>query len=203
MERNSTLVSSKRQAVIQELIGQAIEVFSSRGYRASSMNDLADKAGLSKSTLYHYFGGKEDLLVAIFDLVMIENAEALRRIEASEQSPADTLRDLLAERVVYACNNRRILKIIHEEEDEIPRPLVAKVRASRRAYQRAAEAVLVRGLADGVFEFDTTPTIVATSLLGACIWPYRWYEPEGVKTPEELGAEMSGLLIRAVLPMPR
>jgi AcrR family transcriptional regulator len=43
----------------------ALELFAEKGYYASSINDIADNAGISKGLLYNYFSGKEDLLKAI------------------------------------------------------------------------------------------------------------------------------------------
>ena len=43
----------------------ALELFAENGYYPTSVNDIADKAGISKGLLYNYFSGKEDLLKAI------------------------------------------------------------------------------------------------------------------------------------------
>lgn len=182
-----------------ELLQRAIEIFSSRGYRATSMKDLADQVNLSKSTLYHYFNSKQDLLVAIYDEVMLENMVAARRISQGIQSPADSLRQMLADRVSYTCHNHRILQIFHEEEAELPKRLMKKVLESRRAYQMVMVDLLEKGLAEGVFEFSSTPMIVANCLLGACNWSYKWYNPDGPKTPEQLGDEVAELLMGAIL----
>jgi AcrR family transcriptional regulator len=185
-----------------EVLERAIEVFSSRGYRATSMKDLADQVNLSKSTLYHYFSSKQDLLVAIYDGVMVENLAAARRITEGAQSPVDSFRQMLVDRVSYTCRNRRILQIFHEEEAELPKRLMQKVNESRRAYQMVMIDLLERGKAEGVLEFSTTAMIVANCLLGACNWSYKWYNPDGPKTPEQLAVEVADLLMGAVLAPP-
>jgi AcrR family transcriptional regulator len=182
-----------------ELLQRAVEIFSSRGYRATSMKNLADQVNLSKSTLYHYFTSKQELLVAIYDGVMMENMVAARRITEGIQSPAGSLRQMLADRVSYTCRNHRILQIFHEEEAELPKRLMKKVRESRRAYQMVMIDLLEKGLAEGLFEFNSNPMIVANCLLGACNWSYKWYNPSGSKTPEQLGEEVAELLMGAVL----
>jgi AcrR family transcriptional regulator len=46
-----------------ELMDAALRVFAERGYRATTLEEVADAAGVSKSTLYQYFTGKSDLLL--------------------------------------------------------------------------------------------------------------------------------------------
>jgi hypothetical protein len=103
------------------------------------------------------------------------------------------------DRVSYTCRNHRILQIFHEEEAELPKRLMQKVNESRRAYQMVMIDLLERGIVEGVLEFGTTPMIVANCLLGACNWSYKWYNPDGPKTPEQLAEEVADLLMGAVL----
>jgi len=53
----------KRQA---ELLETAIEVFAGRGYQATTMDEIAERAGVSKGMLYIYFKNKETLFGAVF-----------------------------------------------------------------------------------------------------------------------------------------
>ncbi|WP_035768807.1 TetR/AcrR family transcriptional regulator [Arthrobacter castelli] len=55
--------SAKRRAIVDA----AHEVFSQRGYRAASLKNITDHAGISETSLFHYFGTKQDLLVAVLD----------------------------------------------------------------------------------------------------------------------------------------
>lgn len=51
----------------QQVLGAALEVFSSVGYHAASMDDIAERAGVSKPVLYQHFPGKLDLYLALLD----------------------------------------------------------------------------------------------------------------------------------------
>jgi len=46
----------------------ALEVFAKRGYSETELSDVADAAGIRRPLLYHYFGGKEDLYLAVLEL---------------------------------------------------------------------------------------------------------------------------------------
>src|ERR1700757_1394926 len=56
-----------RQARRKQLLGAAQEVFVAQGYHAAAMDDIAERAGVSKPVLYQHFPGKLDLYVALID----------------------------------------------------------------------------------------------------------------------------------------
>lgn len=51
----------------QQVLAAALEVFSTMGYHAASMDDIAERAGVSKPVLYQHFPGKLDLYLALLD----------------------------------------------------------------------------------------------------------------------------------------
>lgn len=68
--RGSRLPRLARRA---QLLGAAQEVFVAQGYHSAAMDDIAERAGVSKPVLYQHFPGKLDLYLALID----QHAEAL------------------------------------------------------------------------------------------------------------------------------
>ena len=56
-----------RQARRKQLLGAAQEVFVAQGYHAAAMDDIADRAGVSKPVLYQHFPSKLELYLALLD----------------------------------------------------------------------------------------------------------------------------------------
>lgn len=186
----------KRQLVLDA----AIRVFSERGYRATSMWDLARAVGLSKPALYHYVSSKEALLVELYAGVTASGVESARVMLARDDvEPVDAIRELLAERVQFTCDNRRLLQIFFEEEAEIPPDLTREMRRQRRRYEDALIELLNRGVKNGTIHFDTTPRITVNALLGAAHWTYKWFDPKGAKTSREVAEEIADLLMNGLL----
>jgi AcrR family transcriptional regulator len=73
--RGARLPRSARRA---QLLGAAQEVFVENGYHAAAMDEIADRAGVSKPVLYQHFPGKLDLYLAILDQHINELLEAVR-----------------------------------------------------------------------------------------------------------------------------
>src|SRR3954462_13471948 len=78
--RGARLPRSARRV---QLMGAAREVFVAQGYHAAGMDEIADRAGVSKPVLYQHFPGKLDLYLALVDMHCAELVEAVHKALAS------------------------------------------------------------------------------------------------------------------------
>jgi AcrR family transcriptional regulator len=75
-----------------QMMAVAEEVFAERGYVASSMDEIAERVGVSKPMLYEYFGSKEGLLVACVRRARAELLRVTTEAVADAQGPEEMLR---------------------------------------------------------------------------------------------------------------
>jgi len=81
-----------------QLLGAAQEVFVAQGYHAAAMDDIADRAGVSKPVLYQHFPGKLDLYLALLD----QHCEALvGSVRSALESTTDNKLRVAATMSVY------------------------------------------------------------------------------------------------------
>jgi AcrR family transcriptional regulator len=84
-----------RRARRAQLLGAALEAFVAQGYHAAAMDDIADRAGVSKPVLYQHFPGKLELYLALLDQsceqVIRACAEALEATDDNKQRVANTM----------------------------------------------------------------------------------------------------------------
>src|SRR5947209_7217760 len=66
----------------QEIVRVAAGVFEEKGYEAATLNDIADRLGTDRASLYYYVGSKEELLHEIVHSVLADNVAAAERIAA-------------------------------------------------------------------------------------------------------------------------
>lgn len=78
--RGARLPRSARRV---QLLGAAREVFVAQGYHAAAMDEIAERAGVSKPVLYQHFPGKRELYIALIDQHTGELLAAVRRALAS------------------------------------------------------------------------------------------------------------------------
>jgi AcrR family transcriptional regulator len=75
---------ARSDATQQRILDAATEVFSTRGFSAATMADIVEHSGASIGSIYHHFGGKRELFLAIYDRLSAE--VELRIAEAARQS---------------------------------------------------------------------------------------------------------------------
>src|SRR5438876_12367435 len=68
--RNGALNGAPPRERAEQVYAAALRLFREKGYHATSMQDIAAAVGLYKGSLYHYIGGKQDLLVQVFERAM-------------------------------------------------------------------------------------------------------------------------------------
>src|SRR2546430_16146613 len=70
------------------ILGEAATLFARQGYRATTLDDVADALDIKKASLYHYIRSKEELLTEIYDRILTRIDAAVRPV-AESGLPAD------------------------------------------------------------------------------------------------------------------
>jgi AcrR family transcriptional regulator len=76
---------------LEKLLAAAIELFTARGYAATSVREIVEHAGLTKPALYYHFGSKEAIYLEILQQVRLMTDEALSRLSSDGGSTRDRL----------------------------------------------------------------------------------------------------------------
>ncbi|MGW0731652.1 TetR/AcrR family transcriptional regulator [Streptomyces sp. NPDC002851] len=99
----------------EQLIECTIDLISTRGYPATSLAAIAERAGLSKAAVLYHFSSKDRLTRATFDHV-IERfmAHVRERVEAASDDPLAAVVAYVRAMVGYQQENRRHVRVITE-----------------------------------------------------------------------------------------
>jgi AcrR family transcriptional regulator len=74
------------------IVQAAQDLFQTRGYRSVTIQDLADRLGMSKKTIYQYFAGKEEIAVAVVEGLMGRITQTVAQSELDPSDPIVVLR---------------------------------------------------------------------------------------------------------------
>lgn len=96
------LAREEKQKIIKEV---ALELFSEKGYAATSVNEIAKKAAISKGLLYHYFSSKEELLKIIWDDILRQFDLAKSNEKKTEITDAEA--EEFIDKLFELCKNNR------------------------------------------------------------------------------------------------
>jgi TetR/AcrR family transcriptional repressor of nem operon len=91
-----------------DALHQAMSVFWRKGYEATSLTDLMEATGLSKSSLYGTFGGKRELFLTAYDAYRAERAkemDAILKTEPARQAIATFFRRIIADARAHEFTN--------------------------------------------------------------------------------------------------
>ncbi|MCX5016494.1 TetR/AcrR family transcriptional regulator [Streptomyces sp. NBC_00555] len=72
----------------EEILCAAAELFTARGYAATTTRTVAERAGMRQATMYHYFGGKEELLAELLESTVAPSLVLARQLLADSGRPA-------------------------------------------------------------------------------------------------------------------
>lgn len=176
----------------------AAEIMCQKGYEATSMNDIAEAAGLTKAGIYHYIRGKEDLLFEIMTYAM-DNLD--QRIVAPAQEIADAEERL---RTIVDCHTKSLLAgvgaitIILEEMPALTAAHRRIIKARKRAYFDFIRQTLQQLDSEGKLR-DVNPTTATFSLLGMILWISRWYRRDGQLSAEQVLKDCRDIAMNGVL----
>jgi AcrR family transcriptional regulator len=84
-----------------KIIRNALRIFAKRGYFKTTVDDIAQAAGLAKGTVYLYFKDKQDLYVATIDEHFTRALEALAEIDAKTITPREKMQEIAINFIDY------------------------------------------------------------------------------------------------------
>lgn len=177
----------------ERLLAIAAGQFSSRGFRATSIRDIAAAGGMSVSSLYHHFGSKEGVLVAVYRHATELLVRDLRGATEGSLPPAARLRLLLESHLRFLVDrpDQAAVYVLDVEElsDE-----AAEV--SRRA-QREVLGIYLQALGElqrGGYLAGRNLRAVAFNIFGVLNWFLRWHRPGGALGAAEVSREVAGFV---------
>ena len=95
-----------RQRRREELIEIACHIFAEKGFDGATLQDIADRFGVLKGSLFHYIQSKDDLLFEIIDGVYAGAEDAIWSIAGADDSAVNPLRRLIVAYVRYVTDHQ-------------------------------------------------------------------------------------------------
>lgn len=122
----------------EQLLSTALRVFSEGGYHATSMDEIATAAGVSKPVLYQHFPGKRELFLALVEFTLRELSERLEASLSAADTDKERVRNVIDTHFGFVCTSPAAHKLVFSA-DLMSFPEVAA--QLDEFYERVAEAV--------------------------------------------------------------
>ncbi|MEU9290914.1 TetR/AcrR family transcriptional regulator [Streptomyces sp. NPDC048275] len=181
----------------RRLLIAAVEAFAERGYHATTTRDIAGRAGMSPAALYIHYKTKEELLHRISRIGHDKALDIVRTAAAGGGSAAERLTDAVRSFVRWHAGQHTTARVVQYELEALGPEARAEIVALRRQTDAAVRGIIEDGVTAGDFDVRDVPgTTVA--VLSLCIDVARWFNVNGPRTPDEVGALYADLVLRMV-----
>jgi TetR/AcrR family transcriptional regulator, cholesterol catabolism regulator len=175
----------------------AISLFSAKGFRGTSIRDIANEMHISISNIYHHFGNKEGLLVAILAHSSERLIENLKEVSEQALPPKVKLKKLLETHILLAGTYTEETKIFFLDEEHLSDEGAAINRKIQRQIYGFYKNVLQELDDEGLIECRSIK-VLAFNIFGVINWQLRWYRTDGPLSFEEIKEEVVSFIMKGV-----
>ena len=185
----------------EEILIAAAQIFSQKGFHATSMQDIAQAVNLQKASLYHHVSSKQEILVDVLDQALDLRIERMQAVMALPLPPDEMLRQAVRVYLTTLLEHRDLAAVLLLEHRNLDPDLHARHIPRRDRFEQLWRDLIQQGLDSGVF-CCTDPAMTSRALLGTLHWTITWYRHAGAFTPEEIAAQFSDLFLGGLLDWP-
>ncbi len=160
---------------LESLLTVAVTVFNERGYDGTSMEDLSQRLGISKSAIYHHVTSKDALLRMAMERALDGLFDALDRTRRLDAPAIDKLEHLVRASVEVLQDRLPYVTLLLRARGntEVERAALQR----RRQFDRYVAGLVRQAEADGDIRPDVDPGVTARLLFGMVNSLIEWYRP--------------------------
>ena len=159
------------EETVQLILDVAFRLFMEKGYEHTSIQDILDHlGGLSKGAIYHHFKSKEDILVAVTDMMTSESNQMLAVIrDRSDLSGKEKLKTIFRESIIRPVQNdiftvapdfhnnpKLLFSLLHDTIENVAPNYILPI--------------IEQGISDGSIQTDYPEQLAELILLAANVW---------------------------------
>jgi TetR/AcrR family transcriptional regulator len=190
------LHEAKRIALLRE----AASAFTRKGFHAASLDDIAQKLGVTKAALYHYFPSKHALLRECFKRALEVGFQGLDSARETGGNGREKLHHALRFYLKEVIDELSCCVVLVEKDALLPEDY-AELLEIRDRFESALRDLVREGIVDGSI-VPCDPKLAVFTMLGAVHWVSKWFNPAGAWSAEGVAAGLTEMLDRMLAAMP-
>ena len=178
---------------LDSLLAVAVTVFNERGYDGTSMEDLAARLGLSKSSIYHHVAGKSELLRLSTDRAL-DALTAVTSEAGATQGPAiDRLEHLIRRSVEVLVTELPYVTLLLRVRGNTP--VERRALARRREIDAHLSQLVHAAVQEGSLRADVDPALTSRLVFGTVNSLIEWYRPQRGPSARELADAIIAMVL--------
>lgn len=195
----NTVINKQTKPLTAEcIINRAAVLFKERGFRTTTLEQIADDFGVTRQAIYYYFESKNDILLSIIKSVLEKFNKAIVEALSENVPPHEKFLKVIKVHARITAENAAFIAVWHVELKQLPEKTAEKIHRSLLHYHKIMFDLYSQGVKEGRFR-DIDPKIAVYTILGACQWSYSWYQTDKFPDPEDLAQEVVKLISKGFL----
>ncbi len=171
-------MSPRGKKKLKEIEKTVAKLFAAKGYHSTSMREIARELGMTQSSLYYYFDGKEDILFKLMNDAMDDALEAMERISKSDLPPVEKFKKILNFYTQYYAGNQERENLLLNEMNSLSEQKRSILIEKQRRYIKFFYDILHQLRALGQIK-DIHPSIATFAFFGMVHYTVKWYQKDG------------------------
>ena len=183
MPKGTPLTEEEQIRRRHEIFGTSVKLFLKKGFQETSMREIAEMAGIGKSTLYDYFKTKDEILVWGVEDQLMDLTVEVQEIVKQPTPAIKRLRQAMKMHLEFLVSSKEFYLKLSFEVQRLNLESQKRIQVRRHAYQDLIRQLIDEGIAEGSFrKVDTL--LVARTLITALTPTVFTSRPSG--TPQEM-----------------
>jgi len=192
------MTKPKKVQKIEEIRRVTAHLFARKGYHTTSMREIARELGMDKSSLYHYFKSKEELLFKLANDALDDCLTTLEQICSADIPPEDKLKKVLRFYILYYAGDQEGLILMANELNSLNEEYRSILIKKERRYVELIKDIL-NELADQGKIKHIHSSIATFAFFGMVHYTINWYHREGSVGLDELADLFVEIFTRGIL----
>jgi len=194
------LPKRKSERTRERILDAAAVAFRERGFAATRLSDIAERANLQAPSLYYHFGSKEELIEEVLSLGVKRTFEQVQQAvaEVPDDDPLGRLRAAIETHIAmvlqtgdYSAANLRLY-------GQMPDDIRKRLERTQRTVGRYWNGLLEAARDAGAIREDLNLSVLRMLILGSLNWAAEWYQPGRGVSPAELSRHATVLLLDGI-----
>ena len=188
-----------RGDTMERLLQAAVELIGEHGYSGTSIDEIVERAGVAKGTVYYHFSSKAALVQALLEDGLNRLAESFQREIEGAPTPIAALEALVRAELAYIQRYEAFAKLVMSEMWRVDRDWRNALQPLQEGYGKVIAGVLQDGMAAGEFRSDLDVRSTASALFGmVATGALNWLVFQRERPREEIERNLLGLVLAAV-----
>lgn len=182
----------------EEIKKTAARLFRKRGYKATSMRDIAEVIGIKAASIYNHIKSKQELLNDLLMEIAILFTKEMATIQNTSLNAQQKMERLIALHVRLTIEHTDAIALIAGEWIHLKEPQKQEYIELRDDYENHFKAIIEQGKSERLFKNIDTE-IILFSTLSTLRWLYSWYSRNRNFNPTALEQQITECLMNGFL----